>query len=96
MIRLSNVKIRANLDDREVIENALRKYNIKPHEIKSAYIYKRSIDARNKKDIYYNYAVDVELKTDRNIKGARRTINILFAPLPLKYNIIITFYIARK
>ena len=37
------------------IENALRKYNIKPHEIKSAYIYKRSIDARNKKDIYYFY-----------------------------------------
>ena len=70
MIRLSNVKIRANLDDREVIENALRKYNIKPHEIKSAYIYKRSIDARNKKDIYYNYAVDVDLKTDRIVKGA--------------------------
>ena len=70
MIRLSNVKIRANLDDREVIENALRKYNIKPHEIKGAYIFKRSIDARNKKDIYYNYAVDVDLKVSRTIKGA--------------------------
>lgn len=70
MIRLSNVKIRANLDDRQVIDLALKKYNIKPHEIKSAYIFKRSIDARNKKDIYYNYAVDVDMKVSRIIKGA--------------------------
>ena len=51
MIRLSNIKIRANLEDREIIDLALKKYNIKPHEIKGAYIFKRSIDARNKKDI---------------------------------------------
>lgn len=70
MIRLSNVKIRANLEDREIIDLALKKYNIKPHEIKGAYIFKRSIDARNKKDIYYNYAVDVDLKVSRTIKGA--------------------------
>ena len=70
MIRLSNIKIRANLEDREIIDFALKKYNIKPHEIKGAYIFKRSIDARNKKDIYYNYAVDVDLKVSRNIKGA--------------------------
>lgn len=78
MIRLSNVKIRANLEDREVIEFALKKYNIKPHEIKSAYIFKRSIDARNKKDIYYNYAVDVELKVDRVIKGANNVEEDLY------------------
>ena len=70
MIRLSNIKIRANLEDREIIDFALKKYNIKPHEIKGAYIFKRSIDARNKKDIYYNYVVDVDLKVSRNIKGA--------------------------
>ena len=70
MIRLSNIKIRANLEDREIIDFALKKYNIKPHEIKGAYIFKRSIDARNKKDIYYNYAVDVDLKVSRIIKGA--------------------------
>ena len=28
MIRLSNVKIRANLEDREIIDFALKKYNI--------------------------------------------------------------------
>ena len=55
MIRLSNIKIRANLEDREIIDLALKKYNIKPHEIKGAYIFKRSIDARNKKDIYCSF-----------------------------------------
>ncbi len=70
MYRLNNIKIRDNLSENQIIDIALKKYNISRNNLKSAYIYKRSIDARNKDDIYFNYAVDVELKKDVNIKNA--------------------------
>lgn len=70
MYRLNNVKIRANLSEDEIINEALKKYRINKNNVKEAYIYKRSVDARNKEDIYYNYAIDVELNKDANIKGA--------------------------
>lgn len=69
MYRLNNVKIRANLSEEEIINEALKKYKISKNSVKEAYIYKRSVDARNKEDIYYNYAVDIELYKDMNIKG---------------------------
>lgn len=71
MYRLSNVKIRENLTKEQVIEFALKKYKIKKDNVKEAYIFKKSIDARDKEDILYNYAVDVEFIKDTNIKGAQ-------------------------
>ena len=70
MYRLSNVKIKEDLTEEQVIESALKKYKIKKEEVKSSSIYKKSIDARDKSNIYYNYAIDVELKKDRVVKGA--------------------------
>ena len=71
MYRLSNVKIRENLTKEQVIDLALNKYKIKKDNVKEAYIFKKSIDARDKNDILYNYAIDVELVKDMNIKGAQ-------------------------
>ena len=65
MIRIRDIKIRENLSEIEVLKKALVKNKIKPEEVEKWYIYKKSIDARKKEDIYYNYTIDIELK-DKN------------------------------
>ncbi len=70
MYRLSDIKIREGLSEEEIINVALKKYKINKNEIKEAYINKKSIDARNKKDIFFNYSINIKLKKERKIKGA--------------------------
>lgn len=70
LYRLTDIKIRDNLTDAQVIKIALKKYNVDEKNVTKAYIFKKSIDARNKSDILYNYAIDVELKKGK-IKGAK-------------------------
>lgn len=65
MIRLKDIKIRENLTEEEVFQKAILKNKIKQEEVIKWYIYKKSIDARKKDDIYYNYTIDLELK-DKN------------------------------
>ena len=57
MIRIKDVKIRENLSEIEVFKKALVKNKIKPEEVEKWYIYKKSIDARKKEYIYYNYTI---------------------------------------
>lgn len=71
MYRLSDIKIRDNLSEEQVIGIALKKYKINKNDVKNVYINKRSIDARNKNDIFFNYSVNVELKNNKIIKGAK-------------------------
>ena len=70
MYRLTNIKIRGNFSEEEVINLALKRYHINQNNVKRAYIYKRSIDARNKADIFFNYSVEVDLIKEQKIKGA--------------------------
>lgn len=65
MIRLKDIKIKKDLTEGEVFLQAIEKNKIKQEEVKFWYIYKKSIDARNKSDIYYNYIIDMEL-IDKN------------------------------
>ena len=67
--RLENIKIREDLNIEQVFETACKKYHIKTTQITEYRIYKKSIDARNKNDVYYNYTIDV--KTKKTIKGAK-------------------------
>ena len=68
MIRLNNIKIRENLSDIEVFKKAITKNKIKQEDVKEWYIYKKSIDARNKEDIYYNYSINIKLKNEKKEK----------------------------
>lgn len=65
MIRLKDIKIREDLSNEQVFQKAILKNKIKQEEVSKWYIYKKSIDARKKEDIYYNYTLDLELK-DKN------------------------------
>lgn len=60
MLRLENIKIREDLSDEEVVREACKKYQISFSDVEYYNIFKKSIDARNKDDIFYNYTIDVK------------------------------------
>lgn len=68
MIRLKDIKIREDLNNEQVFQKAISKNKIKQEEVSKWYIYKKSIDARKKDDIYYNYTLDLELKDKKKEK----------------------------
>ncbi len=60
MIRINNIKIREDLTNELLIKNICKIRRININNIKKWNIYKKSIDARNKNDVYYNYTIDIE------------------------------------
>lgn len=60
MFRISNIKIREDFDEQQVLEYTIKKYKLNKEKIKDMYIFKKSIDARNKQDIFYSYIVDID------------------------------------
>ena len=68
MFRLRNIKIREDLTEEQVFQKAIKANKIKQEEIEKWYIYKKSIDARKKEDIYYNYTIDIKLKNKEKSK----------------------------
>jgi len=70
MIRFSNIKIRDDLSEDELIKFVCKKKNLFIENIKNWYVVKKSIDARNKNDIFYNYTIDMEYDFEYDLKGA--------------------------
>lgn len=73
MIRLSNIKISLkkindNRDELDLIRQAvLKKLGINEKELIGYEIFKRSIDARKKDDLYYVYTIDVKTHNEQRI-----------------------------
>ena len=78
MIRIRNIKIRENLNEEEVFKKTISKNKIKPEEVEKWYIYKKSIDARKKEDIFYNYTIDIELKDKKKERRFEKVDQIEF------------------
>lgn len=64
MIRINNIKIKENLSNENILDKVIKKYNINVQDILEWNISKKSIDARNKNDIHYIYAIDLKLKKE--------------------------------
>ncbi|MBR4694437.1 MAG: FAD-dependent oxidoreductase [Bacilli bacterium] len=64
MIRIDNIKIYEDLSDEEIIYRTLKKNKIASKDIIESNIVKKSIDARDKKNVHYNYAIDVKVKDE--------------------------------
>ncbi len=64
MLRIDNIKIREDLAEEEIISFVLTKYKIAKEDVLAIRILKKSIDARDKKDIYYNYSLAVNVKKE--------------------------------
>lgn len=71
MIKITNIKIRADLSDDELFEKIYKKYKIDKNDVIKKRITKKSIDARNKFDIFYNYSVELECKNENKIKNVQ-------------------------
>ena len=71
MIKITNIKIKADLSDDELFEKIYKKYKINKNDVTERRIKKNSIDARNKADIFYNYSVELECKNENKIKNVQ-------------------------
>ena len=69
MIRIRDIKIRENLSNNEVLKYTCKKNKIKLEDVKDFRIIKKSIDARNKDDVFYVYALDISLDNENKYKG---------------------------
>lgn len=72
MYRIENIKIKEDLEKEELIEYICKKYRINIKDILSWSIFKKSVDARDKNDIFYNYTIDIE--SNKKIKNAKTVI----------------------
>ncbi len=64
MKRITNLKVNVDADKEEIISIASKRANVKPDKIKYFKIIKKSLDARNKNDIFYNITLDVSNKIE--------------------------------
>ena len=64
MLRIDNIKIYEDLSEEEVINKALKKSKIAKEDVLEAKIVKKSIDARDKKNVHYSYSFDVLVKNE--------------------------------
>ena len=71
MIRINNVKLSVSAGQDKLPAAAAKALRIRPEEIKELRIVKRSIDARDKGDILYVYALNVVVKNDEKAVLAR-------------------------
>lgn len=74
-VRLENIKIRQDLSNDEVAKITYTKFNIPQESVTDYKIIKKSIDARDKNDIFYNYALIVFLKDDFKVSKLLKNKN---------------------
>ncbi len=75
MIRFSNLRVEINQELTTELVAELVLCN--PSQIKEWHIYKKSIDARKKRDIHYNYAIDVEFLEESKIKLSKNAERVV-------------------
>lgn len=71
MLRLENIKIYEDLTEEDVVKIACQKYKLDFKNVKKYTIYKKSIDARNKDKIFYNYTIDIDYNRNKTLKNVK-------------------------
>ncbi len=79
MVRISHIKIRKDISEKELLETVIAKNKIRKSDILEWYISKKSIDARKKDDVHYLYAIDLKLKNETKYKNLNQVRNL---PIP--------------
>ena len=82
MIRVRQVKVKVLEDNKDILlKNIARKLGMKMSDIISYKIIKKSIDARDKRDIYYVYEVDIDTYLEDKILLKNKSNDIMISPL---------------
>jgi uncharacterized FAD-dependent dehydrogenase len=71
MIRIDNYKVFKDLSKDELFEEVLRKNKIDSNDVIDIKIIKKSIDARDKRNVYYNYAFDVKVRDENKYNNLK-------------------------
>ena len=69
MIRFSNIKVREDLNKEELLSFICQKERLIRENVKEWHIVKKSIDARNKDDIFYNYTIDMTYENEYEVRN---------------------------
>ncbi len=81
MIRIQQLKLRVGHTDGELEEKICRLLRCKPQDLLSYEIRRRSIDARKKPELYYNYTIDCHMTDQRQtLKRAGKGVCIAQEP----------------
>ena len=77
MIRVNNLHIPLSYNDDTLRKKLCRELKIKDSDIKSLSLFRRSVDARKKDNIYFLCSVDVELYSNENtaLKKCKNAVN---------------------
>lgn len=79
MLRIANIKITINEDEKILGQKIITKLKIKPNELIEYKIFKKSVDARKKDMVYFVYTIDVKVVHEEKLlkkysnKGVTRT-----------------------
>lgn len=88
-VRLENIKIRQDLSNDEVAKIAYTKFNIPQESVTDYKIVKKSIDARDKNDIFYNYSIVVFLKENFKVSKLMKNKNASLIEQELKQKTVL-------
>ena len=83
MLRIDNIKIYEDLTEEQLFNKVIKKNKINPSDIKSINIVKKSIDARDKSNVHYNYAVNIKVSDESKYPNIKQ-IKIEELPKPIK------------
>lgn len=87
MIRINEIKLALDDDESLLKTKAAKVLKINEKYIKKLSIYKKSVDARHKDDVYFTYSVDVEIGLDENQIVSKRKSNKVALAKPYKYDL---------
>lgn len=68
MLRINNIKIRKDISKEELLDIVIEKNKINKNDILEWHISRKSIDARKKDDVHYNYSIDFKFKNENIYK----------------------------
>lgn len=80
MIRINQIKIKLNHTEEELIQMVCKILHMEPSRILKWSIGKRSIDARDKSNIFYVYAVDVTIQKEEIWIKGNKNKNVIVSP----------------
>ena len=84
MLRINNIKIFEDISDEDVLKIALEKNKIHKNDIINWQISKKSIDARKKDNVHYNYSIDITVKNEGKYKKLQKVKEFTLPNIKIK------------
>ncbi len=85
MLRIPNIKLIPGQSEAELYKKVAKKLNIDKSRVKAIKIFKKSIDARKKNDIFYVYTVDATIENEASVSGFEKTKGYHYTYAPCEF-----------